>query len=287
MSPSAPASTAVQALKQGFEIEDAQDQDQAVVGITLQKVFECEQWRLDAVHEGDLDINRKVVQLTLLSQVKRSQSGSKSKSISKPIDDCVYQLKVTLKDVRPPVWRRFLAPSRIPLDRLHLVIQVVMGWRGRHLYEFKIGQRRIGEPAPPSPMTQFFGDRTQDASRIRLGQLRLQAGARFIYLYDFGDDWEHQVVVEKTSPLTSDDANRVVCLAGQRACPPEDCGGAFGHQDLLQALEEPSGSSPSRQSEWSENMHRNYDPEHFDLAEVNAQLADFNPLGKNHSARRR
>ena len=162
-----------------------------------------------------------------------------------------------------------------------------MGWRTTHLYEFKAGQRRIGEPAPPSPMTEFFGkDRTQDASRIKLGGLGFKDKDRFTYLYDFGDDWEHQIVVEKTE-CPQAEAGRVLCLDGARACPPEDCGGVWGYMALLEALEEPGESEPGGQREWLEQVHGRHDPEHFDPAEINARLAGFNPLGKNHSTPRR
>jgi Plasmid pRiA4b ORF-3-like protein len=182
----------------------------------------------------------------------------------------VYQLKVTLQGARPPVWRRFQVPGQITLARLHLVLQAVMGWENDHLYMFRVGQRRIGEPSDD------YGNRTEDASRIELRKVAGQRGARLTYIYDFGDDWHHQLVVEKTA-CPDVEAGRVACLSGRRACPPEDCGGIWGYSELLTALDKPTEPDLAERIEWLEEVHGAFDPDHFDLAEVTRRLRNLNP----------
>jgi hypothetical protein len=190
----------------------------------------------------------------------------------------VYQLKVTLDGARPPIWRRFQVPGQITFARLHLVLQAVMGWENEHLYLFEVGQRRIGEPSDD------WGERTEDASRIELRKVAGQQGARLTYVYDFGDDWHHRVVVEKTA-CPDAEAGRVVCLSGRRACPPEDCGGIWGYSEMLTALDDPTNPDLAERVEWLEEVHGPYDPEHFDAGEVTARLRNFNPLAPGPGGR--
>lgn len=243
---------------------------------------------METERDGNLDVNKKNEQLTLLSSAAapRSRSKSSTQPASGPGGDGFYQLKVTLKGVRPPIWRRFRVPGKISLARLHLVLLTVMGWQGGHLYEFQIGQRRIGEPAPRSLMADFYGEKTEDANRIELRRVAPREGARLVYVYDFGDDWQHQIVVEKTT-CPEADADRIVCLDGRRACPPEDCGGVWGYADLTADLAEPAGADSPERLRWLEEVHGRHDPEHFDPVEVTRRLANFNPVGRNQSTRRR
>jgi hypothetical protein len=183
-----------------------------------------------------------------------------------------YQLKVTLEGVQPPIWRRFQVPDRITLARLHLVLLAVMGWGGGHLYEFEVGRRRIGEP------DDSFGYPAEDASRVELRSVAHQDGARLTYVYDFGDGWEHQVLVEKTS-CPGADGGRVACLDGRRACPPDDCGGVWGYRDLLAALDDPAHPESAERREWLQVVGP-FDPELFDPAEVTTRLTRFDPLAR-------
>lgn len=100
-----------------------------------------------------------------------------------------YLLKITLLDIEPEIWRRFVVPARITLDRLHDVIQVVMGWKDYHLHDFGIGKKRYTE-YPESKQDGF------ECGKYRLGDLIKQKGRTFRYLYDFGDDWEHTSYTE-------------------------------------------------------------------------------------------
>ena len=136
----------------------------------------------------------------------------------------VYQLKVTLLETSPPVWRRFLVSSDVSLHRLHLILQDVMGWGSYHLYRLEIESTDYSEPHPDNDPYQLP---FQDSERARLGTLVVDRGSRFLYEYDFGDSWLHEVTLEDI--LEHRPGKRYpICVGGQRACPPEDCGGAVG-----------------------------------------------------------
>ncbi|MCC6175477.1 MAG: plasmid pRiA4b ORF-3 family protein [Chloroflexi bacterium] len=178
----------------------------------------------------------------------------------------VHQLKVTLKRVRPPIWRRIQVASTIDLRRLHAVIQTAMGWTQSHLYEFEIGGVAYGEPSPED----FEPIRSAKSTPLR--RVAPESGIVFTYVYDFGDDWEHQIVVEKVMPPEPRAANPR-CIAGRRACPPEDVGGVWGYQEFLEAIRDPSHPEHASMLEW---IGGDFDPNAFDLDSVNQQLA--NPI---------
>ena len=155
----------------------------------------------------------------------------------------IYQLKVTLLGTSPPIWRRLLVPADTTLAQLHDVLQAAMGWEDGHMHEFSIGQRRIGRPDPED---RLMGMPSAENERtVRLSGILGRAGSKAIYTYDFGDTWEHSIVLEKRLP---DDPNLThpVCTDGQLACPPEDCGGIPGFYDLVEALNDPKPRTARR-----------------------------------------
>jgi len=173
----------------------------------------------------------------------------------------VYQLKITLRYTKPPVWRRVLVPGNITLKTLHQIIQVVMGWEDYHLHAFEIGKKSYG---PISP-NDLYEDRL-DESKFTLDKLR--KGQKFLYEYDFGDSWKHDIVVEKILP--PDAAKELPkCIGGKRACPPEDVGGVMGYQELLFALENKESEEYKEYVEW---LGYEYDPDRFDIEAVNKRL---------------
>lgn len=174
----------------------------------------------------------------------------------------IYQLKVTLNYIRPPVWRRFLIASTDNLTDLHIVLQIVMGWTGSHLHEFVKDGERYGIP------DEDFPSDVHDESKFRIEQVLKQEKAKMRYTYDFGDGWDHDVVLEKILPFETQ-TKLPTCLKGSRACPPEDVGGSPGYEMFLEAIADPDHPEHDDILEW---LGEPFDPEQFDLAEVNHLL---------------
>jgi hypothetical protein len=180
-----------------------------------------------------------------------------------PREDTVYVLRVTLEEVEPPVWRRIQVAGSVTLERLHAIIQKSLGWGDVHLHEFEIGGRRYGQPEPDEPHYKV-----EPEWMLTLRAAAPTEGARFRYVYDLGDGWGHEVRVEAiqtpVSPL-----KHPVCLAGERACPHEDCGGAPGYANLLAVLRDRTHPEHRELLAWA---GRGFDPERFNLAAVNRKL---------------
>jgi hypothetical protein len=145
----------------------------------------------------------------------------------------VFQLKVTLLGTMPPIWRQLLVPANMTLAQLHNVLQDAMGWQDCHMHEFCAGRRRIGQPDPED---RFMGVPSVENERaVHLSDVLSRVRAKITYTYDFGDSWEHGIVLEKRLPADPG-STYPVCIGGERACPPEDCGGIPGCWMLLQIL---------------------------------------------------
>jgi hypothetical protein len=178
----------------------------------------------------------------------------------------IYQLKVVLNDIKPEIWRRLLVPATVTLPRLHDILQVSMGWMDSHLHQFIVGRTRYLLPDPDANLP-LAGE--QDERRVRLDSLLKKAGQKLIYEYDFGDGWEHAILLEGVlDPVAGETYPR--CLKAVRACPPEDCGGPFGYMDLLQILSDPKHPDPNEMRQW---IGDDFDPEAVDLTKINATLA--------------
>ncbi len=176
--------------------------------------------------------------------------------------DSVLQIRITLRDVdEPPVWRQVLIPAAYPLARVHRVIQAAMGWENYHLHAFQIGKTTYG-PDPEGELGQA------DETKARLADVA-RVGTRIGYEYDFGDGWEHELVVEARAVA---EAGKIypACIAGQGACPPEDSGGAYGFEQLKELLAGPPSAERDEIQEWTGD---GYDPTRFDLAAANAAVA--------------
>ena len=189
----------------------------------------------------------------------------------------VFQVKITLLGTKPPIWRRVLLPSHMTLEVTSAVILTAMGWNGGHLHEFVNSDGGWG---PKSPFEDHDGEAPRDEARTLVSDLFSCVGGQAHYLYDFGDDWDHQLVLEKiiepepglTLPL---------CVAGQFACPPEDCGGIPGFYDFLSAMANPKHPQHAELLEWHGGR---FDPEAFSVEEVNRR---FVPSKKRASAGKR
>jgi Plasmid pRiA4b ORF-3-like protein len=177
----------------------------------------------------------------------------------------IYQLKVTLKGIRPPIWRRLLIRADTKLEQLHEVLQTAMGWYDSHLHQFVADGVQYGVP------DDDWGAEVRDESLVTLADVAPAAGDRLLYEYDFGDGWEHDLLVEKVLE-PEPGATYPVCLKGRRARPPEDVGGIWGYAEFLQILSDPDHPEYEERLEW---IGGEFDPEEFDAEDVNAALASL------------
>jgi hypothetical protein len=183
----------------------------------------------------------------------------------------VYQIKVTLKGSKPPIWRRIQVTSATTLAQLHHIVQCVMGWEGYHLYRFDVRGMEYGDPRMLEEMEG------EDARRVTLETLVQGAKDKFLYEYDFGDSWDHELRIEKVLPYEAG-KRYPVCLTGKRACPPEDCGGIWGYASFLEAIQDPQHPEHEEMVDW---VGGEFDPEAFDLDEVNSELQTLtSPKGR-------
>lgn len=180
----------------------------------------------------------------------------------KVTDHKVYQLKISLKGIKPPIWRRIQVISTITLQELHRIIQETMGWDDYHLHEFWIDGIQYGQAEGNSSFS------LRDENKFHLAQVAKREKFKFRYIYDFGDSWDHEIVVEK---ILSPEPEVIypVCLKGKRACPPEDCGGIWGYGDFLEAIQDSSHQEHEDLLEW---VGDDFDPEAFDIDEINKRL---------------
>jgi hypothetical protein len=185
----------------------------------------------------------------------------------KPVATVIYQLKITLKDSKPPIWRRVQVASDTRLSHLHVIIQLAMGWGGGHLHQFFVGNTIYSEPNPEMDSFGYF--ETKNEQRAQLNRVASKEGSKFAYEYDFGDSWDHAILVEKI--LEPEPGVRYPrCVAGKRACPPEDCGGIWGYYGLLETLSNPDDPEYADIREWMGDA--DFDPAAFSLDESNARL---------------
>ena len=189
------------------------------------------------------------------------------KSMWVPPAEKAIQFKVALKYIRPPIWRRVVLPDNFTLADLHGVIQASMGWYNCHMHAFRIGGVEYTS-ASACGMDDMDELEMQNEETVLLRQVVRRARQTFSYEYDFGDSWAHEITVEKRLPIDPN-ATYPLCLAGKRACPPEDCGSFPGYADILEALAADKKTEEQEELlEWVED----FDPERFDLEAVNKRL---------------
>lgn len=175
----------------------------------------------------------------------------------------IFQLKVTIRDVRPPIWRRLQLHADIRLDKLHAVLQTAFDWTDSHLHQFISGNAYYGVPDP-----EFDDLETRNEKRFRLNQLIARPKDKLVYEYDFGDSWHHEIMLEKI--LTAEPGVRYpICITGKRAAPPEDCGGAWGYESLLRILQDPEHEEHESMLTW---LGGPIVPEAFNAADINKAL---------------
>lgn len=176
----------------------------------------------------------------------------------------LYQLKVTLRDARPPIWRRIQVWEDTTLAQLHRVLQIVMGLEDYHLHQFVIGSRIYNVPDPDD---ELYERKVLDEKRVRLADALTRVGTHFEYLYDFGDSWYHDLLLEAVL-LPEPTLAYPRCLAGQRCAPPEDVGGVGGYENYLEALLDRRHKEHENVLQW----RGPFDSESFSVSEVNHEL---------------
>lgn len=177
----------------------------------------------------------------------------------------IYLLEICLMDIEPRIWRKFAVRPYMRLDRLHMVIQKVMGWTNSHLHSFNAGGGvQYSYPHPGYDMNNDF----EDECEFKVSDLMTKPKDRFIYEYDFGDCWEHMVELTAIEEAQKN-VKYPICLAGERACPPEDSGGPWGYPELFETLMDQKNEGREEMLEW---LGGNFDSESFDLDTVNRRL---------------
>lgn len=176
----------------------------------------------------------------------------------------LYQLKITLRDIHPPIWRRIQVWEDTTLAQLHTILQIVMGWEDYHLHEFVIGRRLYSVPDPDDDMNER---KVVDESHVPLGEVVPRVGTKFAYLYDFGDSWEHDLILEAIL-LPETTAQYPTCIGGERRTPPEDVGGITGYEEYLAVLADPEHEEHGNMLQW----RGQFDPESFAPDQVNQGL---------------
>ena len=204
-----------------------------------------------------------------MAQARKSSSRKPTlRMVSSP--EFIYQLRVELLGLRPAIWRQILVRGSVQLSRLHAILLMTMGWDGGHVHEYVIGDKNYGEVdplfRPDVPDDLPLLDEAKATLAVVLGDRKL-----FTYIYDFGDNWQHRVKVEKILP-PDPDLRSPICLAGRNACPPEDVGGGPGYIEFLEAIADPSHEDHEQLLEWCGGS---FDPDAFDLAAVNERLSEF------------
>lgn len=177
-----------------------------------------------------------------------------------------FQFKIQLNDITdPPVWRRLVVPEQFTFLRFHGVIQVAFGWGDYHLFQFS-PKGWGSEPVIAVPNEEVDEMPDFDCKKIKLKDIFEKPKQKFTYIYDFGDDWEHSIILEK---IIEEKITRAACIDGEGACPPEDCGGAGGYFYLKAKLSDPKHPEHKDMKEWlGLSKNQKWDPSLFDLESV-------------------
>lgn len=187
------------------------------------------------------------------------------------------EISIRLCGIKPPIYRRVVIPGEIDLYELHKVIQIAMGWFDCHLHMFVKDGRRLSLPAKDKGWDDF-GNTDLDERQFLVKDM-LQKGKRgkLLYIYDFGDNWQHEIILEAVVPIRS---STVMLLTGTYACPPEDVGGVPGYENFLEAIRDPRHPEHEEMLEWIGGA---FDPEEFDAKACETELAALKLKRKKRS----
>lgn len=204
-----------------------------------------------------------------IKKMVENKNIKKDKESKIDSEEVIFQFKIELKGLRPPVWRRFLVGSNVTFYQFHNIIQQVMGWENYHMYQFVLG-RNSYILDNEDDADGFFGVDIQESDKVKLSDIFKSEKQKIVYEYDFGDGWEHRITLEK---IVEREENVVypVCIAGKRGCPPEDVGGLGGYEYFLEVIKNPEHEDYEEMIQYSGD---DFDPEEFDLKFINEMLED-------------
>lgn len=187
------------------------------------------------------------------------------------MEERLFLLKIKLLDIEPEIYRKFIVPAFITLDRLHDVIQIVMGWQDSHLHGFNVGMKSYTE----NPESREDG---ANEAMYRLGEIIDAKESTFDYLYDFEDCWQHELTILDNQFIASTLQSQLECTEGAGACPPENVGGVPGYFDLCQALVDPTHAEHEHYRTWYGGFpwyNGIFDSNAFDIEKVNLELLKY------------
>ena len=183
-----------------------------------------------------------------------------------------FQFKIQIKDiVNPPVWRRVLVPEQFTFLRMHQLIQAAFGWEDYHLFQFSPkgygSEPDISMPSEDDDVFGFGRFEKLDAAKIKLQDMFKTEKQKFVYIYDFGDDWKHLITLEK---ITDEKILRAALLDGKGCCPPEDCGGPWGYENLKEVMDNPKHPEYKEMKNWLNQVMaiKKFDAGYFNLEET-------------------
>lgn len=176
----------------------------------------------------------------------------------------IYQFKVTLKEIKPLIWRRIQVPATYTFWDLHVAIQDAMGWLDYHLHQFNIQNSKSGREDEIGMPHEEYENNTLAGWEAPIASYFSLENKKAKYIYDFGDDWKHRILLEKILPQKPG-LHYPICIAGKRACPPEDCGGVWGYENLLEIIQDKKHEEYESTMDW---LGGRFNPEEFDVKNV-------------------
>jgi hypothetical protein len=244
------------------------DETAAMLFMPIMALGAPDLWEGEAIPEVELLVTALPAAAVAIATYWRDPSGrrapkraSRTGPPATPAATSVHRLKIQLADVKPVIWRRVEIPSDAKLPEVSRILLAAMGWTDSHLHAFRVGDITYGVRDPDFP------DDMRSERSVTLAQIAPQPKSRFLFDYDFGDGWEHRVTVEAIVDAKDADAPR--CVAGARACPPEDCGGPYGYANLLDVLADPQHEGHEEMRAW---VGDEFDPTVFDLRRANEEI---------------
>jgi hypothetical protein len=244
------------------------------ISFTVNELQTIQQKAQEAIRHAETGMIRNSLRHIIEATTKAIEESQGIGSI--PASERLYQFKITLVESKPPIWRR-IQVKNCTLDKFHERIQTAMGWNNSHLHRFEIKGERYGDPENLDDGYDDFD--CVDSTITKISEVVPKDGKRihFLYLYDFGDNWRHEVIFEGC--LRAESGQRYpLCVEGERNCPPEDVGGVWGYADFLEALADPSHEEHEEFKQWAGN----FNPEEFDAEKLTKLMQRGLPDWKQH-----